>query len=640
MLVEAKCMQKPGTSANSIGAMSQVAGVQDRVHCWACAPSHPTTRRTLCRSAISAGQASDLPSSATAVEPQQCAGVPEARRRGLGWRGSRRGLSSYHARRDDGGGGWRQCPDQLARSCTAGHDAGLCSLQAQGLCLCCAAVPRGERAERALLTSSASWLLRGKHERGLPPVPVTTVSCHLPASQLPRPPSTAGGCTSEHHAWPLSPLVQLYSAGHARRTDLLLLLGAAHYQLGQYRECVAANDQAILLDPSLAEVRGWGRAGQASKRTSLWHQLLPAALCFALPATWPPPGNWVVARTRGSLPPVSSLTRPAVCPPGALGPFGLPQPAALPLTLPPAGARQPGQRAAAAGGCGPGPHVLLLSAAPQARLHRRAQQHGHGTPAEGRGGAGAGLGGQGRSCSTPVSAPGRSPLPPPPACFQGRGSRPTADQAGSPCLALPGHVRCSSLPCCARLARPAGHGGLPSGAGHLSRPARRAHQPGGPVAGAGAAAAAGPSPAAGPGWYRRLPAHQESAQQTGCGVVQGAPPSDPIICTMHGLATPLPHRARSRSLSCSCSCQGPAVRAPLLACRGRRGGQLRWRAMQRRCAARRATRPPGAAWATRTARPASTTARWPATRWAGPCGSRCSSSHLECTWAAVWLAQL
>lgn len=45
----------------------------------------------------------------------------------------------------------------------------------------------------------------------------------------------------------------LYSAGHARRTDLLLLLGAAHYQLGQYRECVAANDQAILLDPSLAE---------------------------------------------------------------------------------------------------------------------------------------------------------------------------------------------------------------------------------------------------------------------------------------------------------------------------------------------------------------------------------------------------
>ncbi|KAL4437522.1 hypothetical protein ABPG77_003503 [Micractinium sp. CCAP 211/92] len=45
----------------------------------------------------------------------------------------------------------------------------------------------------------------------------------------------------------------LYSAGHARRTDLLLLLGAAHYQLGQFRESVAANDQAILLNPSLAE---------------------------------------------------------------------------------------------------------------------------------------------------------------------------------------------------------------------------------------------------------------------------------------------------------------------------------------------------------------------------------------------------
>jgi protein O-GlcNAc transferase len=48
--------------------------------------------------------------------------------------------------------------------------------------------------------------------------------------------------------------LQLYAAGHSRRTDLLLLLGAAHYQLGQYEQCVAANDQCILLDPTLAEV--------------------------------------------------------------------------------------------------------------------------------------------------------------------------------------------------------------------------------------------------------------------------------------------------------------------------------------------------------------------------------------------------
>jgi hypothetical protein len=50
--------------------------------------------------------------------------------------------------------------------------------------------------------------------------------------------------------------LQLYLAGHSRRTDLLLLLGAAHYQLGNYEQCVACNDQCILLDPSLAEVRG------------------------------------------------------------------------------------------------------------------------------------------------------------------------------------------------------------------------------------------------------------------------------------------------------------------------------------------------------------------------------------------------
>ncbi|PSC71029.1 putative UDP-N-acetylglucosamine-peptide N-acetylglucosaminyltransferase SEC [Micractinium conductrix] len=45
----------------------------------------------------------------------------------------------------------------------------------------------------------------------------------------------------------------LYSAGCSRRADLLLLLGAAYFQLGQYREAVQANDQAILLDPGLAE---------------------------------------------------------------------------------------------------------------------------------------------------------------------------------------------------------------------------------------------------------------------------------------------------------------------------------------------------------------------------------------------------
>eukprot|EP00887_Chlorella_sp_A99_P007691 scaffold20.g7691.t1 len=46
---------------------------------------------------------------------------------------------------------------------------------------------------------------------------------------------------------------QLYGGGHARRTDVLLLTGAAYYQLGAWQACVAYNDAAILLDPLLPE---------------------------------------------------------------------------------------------------------------------------------------------------------------------------------------------------------------------------------------------------------------------------------------------------------------------------------------------------------------------------------------------------
>jgi tetratricopeptide (TPR) repeat protein len=66
---------------------------------------------------------------------------------------------------------------------------------------------------------------------------------------------------------PSSPL-QLYTAGHARRTDLLLLLGAALYQQGQYEQCIACNDQCILLDPSMAEVGGWQHACNAWRCSS------------------------------------------------------------------------------------------------------------------------------------------------------------------------------------------------------------------------------------------------------------------------------------------------------------------------------------------------------------------------------------
>lgn len=49
-----------------------------------------------------------------------------------------------------------------------------------------------------------------------------------------------------------SPAAQVHSAAPAR-VDVLLLLGAVHYQLRHYEQCVAFNDRAILLDPGLAE---------------------------------------------------------------------------------------------------------------------------------------------------------------------------------------------------------------------------------------------------------------------------------------------------------------------------------------------------------------------------------------------------
>lgn len=40
---------------------------------------------------------------------------------------------------------------------------------------------------------------------------------------------------------------------HPTRADVLLLLGAAHYLLGDYDRCIAANDAAIMLNPALPE---------------------------------------------------------------------------------------------------------------------------------------------------------------------------------------------------------------------------------------------------------------------------------------------------------------------------------------------------------------------------------------------------
>ena len=47
-------------------------------------------------------------------------------------------------------------------------------------------------------------------------------------------------------------LVQIYPT-HSNRTDLLLLIGAIYYQLGNYEQCIAFNDRCILLDAQMAE---------------------------------------------------------------------------------------------------------------------------------------------------------------------------------------------------------------------------------------------------------------------------------------------------------------------------------------------------------------------------------------------------
>ena len=50
----------------------------------------------------------------------------------------------------------------------------------------------------------------------------------------------------------LGACAQIYPT-HANRTDLLLLIGAIYYQLGNYEQCIAFNDRCILLDAQMAE---------------------------------------------------------------------------------------------------------------------------------------------------------------------------------------------------------------------------------------------------------------------------------------------------------------------------------------------------------------------------------------------------
>jgi Tetratricopeptide repeat len=53
------------------------------------------------------------------------------------------------------------------------------------------------------------------------------------------------------NAWCVLPR-QIYTAV-PNRTDVLLLIGAIYYQIGNYDQCITFNDRCILLNPHMAE---------------------------------------------------------------------------------------------------------------------------------------------------------------------------------------------------------------------------------------------------------------------------------------------------------------------------------------------------------------------------------------------------
>ena len=71
--------------------------------------------------------------------------------------------------------------------------------------------------------------------------------------------STCGAAGSAHTA----PCVQVYVV-NTNRTDVLLLVGAIYYQLGNYEQCIAFNDRCILLDPHMVSWRALVCGGSAS----------------------------------------------------------------------------------------------------------------------------------------------------------------------------------------------------------------------------------------------------------------------------------------------------------------------------------------------------------------------------------------
>ncbi|GAB4819185.1 hypothetical protein N2152v2_006231 [Parachlorella kessleri] len=110
--------------------------------------------------------------------------------------------------------------------------------------------------------SYAAAVTAGGVQQPLPPAGTVITQSGALVQQAPpvaTPAEVDGALAQAHEAYKLGnygravQLCQSVYSGGSRRTDLLLLLGACHYQLGQYDLAVYFNDACILVDPQLAE---------------------------------------------------------------------------------------------------------------------------------------------------------------------------------------------------------------------------------------------------------------------------------------------------------------------------------------------------------------------------------------------------
>ena len=100
----------------------------------------------------------------------------------------------------------------------------------------------------------------GQPEPGLPstagPAPRALPAPAASPAPAPEYGATLGAASDAYRQGDYAAAVALASRllpAHARSPEVLLLLGAAHYQLAAYDACVAFNDACILVDPGVVE---------------------------------------------------------------------------------------------------------------------------------------------------------------------------------------------------------------------------------------------------------------------------------------------------------------------------------------------------------------------------------------------------